>query len=137
MSDNQDWNQQVIDDFRATGGQPGGMLEGSDVLLLHTVGAKTGRNLVSPLLYYRKGDRVFIFASANGADRDPAWYHNLLAHPEVRVELGHDTLTLRATPVTGDERDQIYAEQVARAPQFGDYQRKTSRVIPVVALDPA
>ncbi len=136
-TDMNDYNQRVITEFRANDGQIAGLPPASPILLLHTVGAKSGRDLVSPLVYHRDGERFYIFASANGADRSPAWYHNLVANPDVTIEWETENLPLRASVVIGAERDRIYAEQVERASQFGDYQRKTSRVIPVVALDPA
>lgn len=138
---NNDWaneaasyNRKVIAEFRESGGQP---IAGNPILLLHTTGAKSGRELVSPLVYHRDGDRLFIFGSANGADRHPAWYHNLAANPDLTIEIGADTRPMRATITTGAERDQIYAGQSERAPQFADYQGRTERVIPVIALDPA
>ena len=135
MTDMVDFNQQVIADFRANGGKVGGMFEGAPVLILHTVGAKSGRAIVSPLVFHAEGGRYLIYASAGGADRHPAWYHNLVANPDLTVEVGIETVPMRATVVTGAERDRLFAEQVERAPGFGDYQRKTSRVIPVIALD--
>ena len=136
-TDMNDYNQRVITEFRANDGQVAGLPPASPILLLHTVGAKSGRELVSPLVYHRDGERFYIFASANGANRSPAWYHNLVANPDVTVEWETETLPMRATVVTGPERDRLYAEQAGRATQFEGYQRKTSRVIPVVALDPA
>ena len=136
-TDANDFNKQVMAAFRASGGEPAGMPPNSPILILHTVGAKSGRTLESPLVYHREGDRLYVFASANGADRSPAWYHNLVANPDVRVEIGTETLSLRATVITGAERDRVYAGQAERATQFAGYQQKTSRTIPVVALDPA
>lgn len=137
MSVVEDFNQQVIAEFRANGGKVGGMFAGTALLLLHTTGAKTGRDLISPLAYHAEGERLLIFASKGGADVNPAWYHNLVAHPDVIVELGSETMPMRATIITGPERDRLFAEQVERAPGFGDYQRKTSRIIPIIALDRA
>lgn len=132
-----DFNRQIMEAFRATGGQPEGMPPNSPILILHTVGAKSGRVLESPLVYHRDGDRLYVFASANGADRHPAWYHNLVANPDVRVEVGTETIPARATVLTGEDRDRVYRGQAERATQFAGYQQKTSRVIPVIALDPA
>lgn len=137
MSVAEDFNQQVIEEFRANGGKVGGMFAGAPLLLLHTTGAKTGRELVSPLVFHAEGDRLLIFASKGGADVNPAWYHNLVAHPDVVVELGSETMPMRAIVITGPEWDRLFAEQVERAPGFGDYQRKTSRIIPIIALDRA
>ncbi len=130
-----DFNQQVITEFRANGGKVGGMFEGAPILILHTVGARTGRDLVSPLVYHAMGRKYLVYGSAGGADRHPAWYHNLVANPDVTVEVGTETVPMRARVTTGEERDRLFAEQVGRAPGFGDYQRKTARIIPVIALD--
>ncbi len=137
MTDIVDFNQQVITEFRANGGKVGGMFEGAPILILHTVGAKTGRELVSPLVFHAEGEQYLVYGSAGGADRHPAWYHNLVANPEVTVEVGTETVPMRATVSTGEERDRLFAEQVGRAPGFGDYQRKTTRIIPVIALERA
>ena len=140
MSVTGDFNQQVIDEFRANAGKVGGMFEGAAMVILHTTGARSGRAIVSPLVYFREtgddADSIVIVASAGGADRHPAWYHNLVANPGVTVEYGSETRPMRASVVTGEERDRLFAEQVARAPGFGEYQAKTSRVIPVISLDP-
>ncbi len=137
MTDMVDFNKQVIQEFRANGGKVGGPFEGASMLILHTTGAKSGRELVTPLVCHVEGDRLLIYASKGGADDNPAWYHNLVANPDVTVERGTETLPMRATVITGEERDRLYAEQVVRAPGFGEYQAKTARIIPVVALDPA
>lgn len=110
--------------------------KGTPLLILHTVGAKTGRELVSPLAYHADGDRLFVYGSAAGADRHPAWYHNLVANPDVTVERGTEKMPMRVTVMTGDKRDRLFAAAVERSPGFGDYQRQTSRVIPAIALDP-
>lgn len=135
MTDVVDFNQQVIADFRANAGKVGGMFEGASMLILHTTGAKTRRELVTPLVHHQDGNRLLVYASVGGADYNPAWYHNLVANPDVTVERGTETLPMRATVITGEERDRLFAEQVERAPGFGDYQRKTKRVIPVIALE--
>jgi deazaflavin-dependent oxidoreductase (nitroreductase family) len=85
-------------------------------------------------VYFGEGDTLYVFASAGGAPRHPAWYHNLVAHPDVTVEVGTETFAARATPVTGAERDRIYAAQTERSPHFGEYARNTTRTIPVVAI---
>jgi deazaflavin-dependent oxidoreductase (nitroreductase family) len=130
----EDHNQAVIREFRANQGRVGGGFEGAPLLLLHTRGAKSGAERVHPVMYLAFEGRTYVFASKAGADSHPDWYHNLLAHPEVEVELGGATRSARANPVTGAERDRIYAEQVQRIPGFGEYQAKTNRVIPVVEL---
>ena len=130
-----DWNQGVIAEFRANEGKVGGPFAGASLLLLTTTGAKTGRRLTSPLVYGTDGDRIVVFASKGGAPTHPDWYHNLVANPEVTVERGTESFTARATVVTGEERDRLYATQAAQAPQFAEYQAKTTRQIPVVVLE--
>ena len=134
-SDMKSFNQQIIEEFRANGGMVGGQFEGAPMLLLTTTGAKTGRRLTSPLVYARDGDRLLVFASKAGAPTNPAWFHNLVANPSVTVEVGPETFEAKATVVTGEERDRLYAEQARRMPGFATYQQNTSRVIPVVALE--
>ncbi|AKK25611.1 nitroreductase family deazaflavin-dependent oxidoreductase [Mycobacterium sp. EPa45] len=127
-------NQKVIDEFRANGGKAGGMFEGKPLVLVHHFGAKSGTERITPLVPYLEDGRIFIFASKAGADTNPDWFHNLLAHPETTVELGTETMPVTARVLDGAERDEIYAKQVAAQPQFGDYQKSTSRIIPVVEL---
>ncbi len=129
-----DWNRQVVAEFRANGGRLGGNFEGAPVLLLHTWGRNTGTERVNPMMYLAQDGRTFVFASKAGAPADPDWYLNLLAHPQVTVELGTETFTATAVPVTGPERDTIYAEQARRYPGFAEYQANTDRMIPVVEL---
>jgi deazaflavin-dependent oxidoreductase (nitroreductase family) len=131
-----DFNTQVITEFRDNGGHVGGMFESMPLLLLHHVGAKSGADRVSPVAYLEDGSRYAIFASKAGAPENPAWYHNLMAHPETRIELGGETIEVIASEAQGEERDRIYAEQKSRLPQFGDYETKTTRKIPVVLLTP-
>jgi len=130
-----DWNRQLIEEFRANGGKVGGMWEGRPLLLLTTTGAKSGQRRTNPTMYLRDGDRLLVFASKGGAPTSPDWYHNLVAHPEVTVEVGNETYPAIATVITGEERDRLYAKQAQLYPQFGDYQEKTTRKIPVVALE--
>ncbi|MCV7278371.1 nitroreductase family deazaflavin-dependent oxidoreductase [Mycolicibacterium flavescens] len=127
-------NRNVIREFRETGGRAGGVFEGKPLVLVHHFGAKSGTERIAPLVPYLDGDRIYIFASKGGADTNPDWYHNLVAHPDITVELGSETFPATARVLTGQERDDVYAKQVAVEPQFGDYQRKTRRVIPVVEL---
>ncbi|MFI6738103.1 nitroreductase/quinone reductase family protein [Nonomuraea sp. NPDC050451] len=131
-----DFNQQVIEEFRANGGEVGGMFEGTPLVLLTTTGAKTGWRRTNPAVYLRDGERVLVFASNAGGDADPAWYHNLLANPRVVVELGEERFAARAVSLEGEERDRLYARQAAINPAFAAYQDKTERVIPVIALYP-
>ncbi|HET7038068.1 MAG TPA: nitroreductase family deazaflavin-dependent oxidoreductase [Thermomicrobiaceae bacterium] len=136
MSGPQNWNQGVIEEFRANQGQVGGNWAGRPLLLLTTTGAKSGQPRTQPLMYQRQGDRLFVFASKGGAPSNPDWYYNLLAHPAVTVELGDQTFQANAKPVTGAERNRVYDEWAKRFPQFGEYQEKTNRTIPVIELDP-
>lgn len=134
MADGNDFNERVIAEFRANHGKVGGNFEGAPLLLLHSVGARSGETRVNPMMYLPDGDRFLVFASKAGADTNPDWYHNLLAHPDARIEVGDDTFEVRAEELTGAERDEKYAEQAALYPGFADYQEQTSRVIPVFAL---
>lgn len=129
-----DWNVNVIEEFRANEGRVGGGFAGAPLLLLHTTGARTGRERVNPMMYLDLEGRRFVFASKAGADTNPDWYRNLLAHPAVSVEVGAETYEATAVPVTGEERDRIYAEQARRYHGFAEYAEKTARVIPVVEL---
>jgi len=104
--------------------------------LLHSIGAKSGEVRVNPMMYMADGERYLVFASAAGADRNPAWYWNLIAHPDVRIEVGDQLLDVHAVELTGADRDVKYAEQARRYPGFAEYQRKTTRTIPVVSLIP-
>ncbi|WP_338720809.1 nitroreductase/quinone reductase family protein [Devosia sp. XK-2] len=135
-----DFNATVIADFKANGGKPGGYFANAPVLLLHSIGAKSGEERLQPLMYQKDGDGPwYIFASYAGGPNNPAWYHNLLANPDVEIEVGDgDTITripVRARVLEGEDRAAIYAEQARRFPQFADYEQKTSReVIPVIEL---
>jgi deazaflavin-dependent oxidoreductase (nitroreductase family) len=129
-----DWNTKIIEEFRSNEGRVGGQFEGAPLLLLTTTGRKSGQPRTNPMMYLAEGDRVFVFASKAGAPSNPDWYANLLANPEVTVELGTESFPARASAVTGEERDRIYAHQAALYPGFAEYQEKTDRVIPVVEL---
>src|SRR5690349_4301111 len=126
-----DWNRSVIEEFRATGGKPGGQLEGTYNLLLTTLGAKSGQRRTNPLLYLPYDDRFVIFGSKGGSPSHPDWYYNLLAHPQATIEVGTETIEVTAKVATGELRDQLYAAQVKIIPQFAEYQEKASRQIPV------
>ena len=135
MSTSGDFNQGIIEEFRANHGLVGGGFNGATLVILHTTGAKTGQARVNPLVSLTGTDgKLYIFASAAGAPSHPDWYRNLVAHPSVEVELGDETFKATATPVTGKERDRVFAEQVAAMPGFADYEAKTTRVIPVIEL---
>ena len=129
-----DWNTTVIKEFRAKGGKVGGQFDGAPLLLLTTTGAKTGQRRTSPVMYLPDGDRLVIFASKGGAPTNPDWYHNLRAHPRASVEVGSETYDVDATFTSGQERDDLYNRQKAVWPGFAEYEAKTTRVIPVVAL---
>jgi deazaflavin-dependent oxidoreductase (nitroreductase family) len=131
-----DWNTQVINEFRANEGRVGGNFTGAPLLLLHTSGARSGQERVNPMMYLDLDGRRFVFASYAGKDVHPAWYHNLVAHPQVTVEVGGQSYEASAVPIAAPERDHIYAEQSRRFPNFAEYQQKTERVIPVVELVP-
>jgi deazaflavin-dependent oxidoreductase (nitroreductase family) len=131
-----DYNVQVIAEFRKNHGKVGGNFEGAPILLLHTKGKRTSKPRVNPMMYLKDGERYLVFASKAGAPTNPDWYHNLKAHPDVRVEVGDETFDARAEEVTGQERDTLYARHATLYPRFGEYQRKTKRIIPVVALTP-
>src|SRR5579859_4736135 len=121
MADRNDWNRQTIEAFRANGGKVGGMWEGRPLLLLTTTGAKSGQRHTTPTMYLADGDRLLIFASKGGAPTNPAWYHNLLAHPVVTVEVGSETYEATARVLSGEERDHFYAIQSERFPHFAKY----------------
>jgi deazaflavin-dependent oxidoreductase (nitroreductase family) len=133
----QDWNSKIIEEFRANGGKVGGNFEGAPLLLLHTTGARSGRERVNPVMYQKVGDGYAVFASKGGAPVNPDWYHNLLANPRVRAEIGTDTVELTARVADGHTRDRIWTAQKSAYPGFADYEQKTTRQIPVVILEPA
>ena len=129
-----DWNARVINEFRANGGKVGGQFEGANMILVHNFGAKSGTERVSPMVYFPDGDRFLIIASAAGSPKNPDWYHNLKSHPEVTVEVGTETIPVVVEELPPAERDEKWAEITAVAPGFAEYQKKTSRTIPVLAL---
>jgi deazaflavin-dependent oxidoreductase (nitroreductase family) len=130
-----DWNDKIIAEFRANHGRVGGRFAGAPLLLLHSTGGRTGREHVTPMMYQAVGDGFAVFASKSGADTNPDWYHNLRAHPEVRVEVGDETLEVTARVLDPQEREPIWEEQKSRYPGFAEYETRTTRVIPVVMLD--
>jgi deazaflavin-dependent oxidoreductase (nitroreductase family) len=135
MSEVSEWNRAIIDEFRANNGKVGGPFAGAPLLLLHTTGAKSGKQRTSPVMYLADGDRLLVFASKAGAPTHPDWYHNLVANPKATVDVGDETFEVNATVLTGEERDRLYAKQAALYPGFADYEQKTTRTIPVVALE--
>jgi len=128
-------NEKIIEEFRRTGGHVGGDFEGAPLLLLHTVGAKSGQPRTNPVMYQRVGDAFALFASAAGDDDDPAWFHNVVANRSVTAEIGTETLRLKARVLAEDERAPIWERQKEQQPGFADYERQTSRTIPVVLLE--
>lgn len=130
-----DFNSSIIEEFRANAGKVGGMFDGRPILLLHSIGAKSGQERTNPVVYTTDGDRLVIFASKGGAPTNPNWYHNLIAHPDVTVEVGTETLKVRASVAAPDERDRLWKHQVEKMPAFADYEAKTERTIPVVILE--
>jgi deazaflavin-dependent oxidoreductase (nitroreductase family) len=131
-----DFNAQIIEEFRANAGKVGGDFAGAPMVLLHTIGARTGVDRVNPLVYGRDGDNLVVFASRGGAPAHPDWFHNLVAHPDVTVEVGTDTVPVRARVAEGDERERLWARQKELMPGFAEYEAKTTRQIPVIVLEP-
>src|SRR5687768_15151721 len=125
------FNMEIIAEFRANKGVVGGVFEGTPIVLITTKGARSGKERVSPLAYHRDGDRMVIAATYAGSDRNPAWYHNVVATPDLTVEVGTDIFEATAVQVTGDERDRLFAALVENIPQLGTYRTMTSREIPV------
>jgi deazaflavin-dependent oxidoreductase (nitroreductase family) len=135
MADLHDFNRAIIEEFRANSGRVGGPFEGVPVLLLSTTGARSGERRTTPVVYRQDAGRLIIFGSKAGAPEHPAWYHNLVADPSVTVEVGTDTFEANARALEGQERDRLFAEQATEHPQFDEYARKTTRLIPVIALE--
>ena len=136
MPDMNDFNQAIIEEFRANDGKVGGPFEGAPVLLLTSTGARSGERRTTPVMYLPDGERMVIFPSKGGAPTNPAWYHNLVANPSATVEVGADTVDVDATVTSGADRRRLFDRQAELYPQFKDYAEKTSREIPVVALSP-
>jgi deazaflavin-dependent oxidoreductase (nitroreductase family) len=137
MPDFNDWNQNIIAQFRANEGRVGDPFEGAPMVLLHHVGRKSGKEYVSPLVYLPGDDNsIYVFASKGGAPTNPDWYGNLIAAGKATAEVGTSTYQATVTELTGDERDRVFAEQVKRMPGFGEYAEKTAgiRTIPVLRL---
>ena len=135
MSELNEYNKQVITEFRANGGKVGGQMENMPVILLTMTGAKSGRTITKPLVYTTDGERIVVIASFAGAPHHPGWYHNLVAHPEVTLEIGTERFRARAEVTSGEERQRLFDAQAAQMSIFHDYQKKTSRQIPVVVFN--
>lgn len=131
-----DWNKKIIEEFRANGGRVGGHFEGKTLLLLHTTGAKSGRERVNPLACVQDGDRWVVIASKGGADTHPDWYHNIVANPQVTFEFGTETYQAHATVTEEPERTRLYDKMVEMMAGFDEYRKKAARVIPVIVLTP-
>ncbi|GCE28318.1 hypothetical protein KDA_38020 [Dictyobacter alpinus] len=136
MNEYKDFNKQLIAEFRANGGKiTSGQFAGAPLILLTTVGAKSGQPHTSPVAYIPDGDRILIVASKAGAPTHPDWYHNLVANPRVTVELGSERFEAQATVPQGEERDRLFNHIVSQMSGFGEYQKNTTRIIPVVVLE--
>lgn len=129
-----EFNQKVIEEFRANDGVVGGRFEGADLLLLHSTGAKSGETRINPLAYFMDGDSYLIIASFSGAPTNPPWYFNLVATPDARIEVGRETVAVHAEAVPEPERTRLYERIAAASSAFAEYQQKTSRVIPIIRL---
>jgi deazaflavin-dependent oxidoreductase (nitroreductase family) len=134
MTTPNNWNQQIMDEFRANAGKVGGPFEGKTLLLLHTIGAKSGKEHVNPVACLEDGGSLVIIASMGGAPMNPAWYHNIVAHPRVTVETGTEKFQATAEITTEPERTRLYEKMIQMMPGFAEYREKTTRVIPVIKL---
>ena len=138
MTDVNDWNQKIIEEFRANDGKVGGDFEHLPLLLLHHTGAKSGVERVNPLAYQRNGDSSAVFASKGGAPTNPDWFHNLVANPDASIEIGTESYPVPARVATDEERDRIWTAQKEAFPNFAEYEQSAgTRRIPVVVLDRA
>ena len=137
MADTKSWNDTIIEEFRANSGKVGGRYERQPLLLLHHRGARSDVERVNPLAYQRVGDSYAVFATKGGSPTNPDWYHDLVANPRAKVEVGTEAFDVNARVARGEERGRIWEEQKRLNPSFADYEEKTEREIPVVVLDPA
>jgi len=135
MADMREFNEKLIEEFRANDGKVSGPFANAPLILVTHTGAKTGTKRTSPLVFTRDGDRIVLIASKGGAPTHPHWYLNMTANPQVTVELPGETFEARVTEVTGEERDRLYAAQAAQMPNFDDYAKATDRKIPVLVLE--
>jgi deazaflavin-dependent oxidoreductase (nitroreductase family) len=135
VSDRSQFNQKIIEEFRANEGRVGGPFAGRPMLLLSTTGARSGQPRIAPLVYTTDGDRLVVIASKGGAPTNPDWYHNLVANPDVTVEVGTERFPARATVTEGAERERLFAAQATLMPGFAEYQQKTTRRLPVITLE--
>ncbi len=135
MSERSEFNRKIIEEFRANGGKVGGMFANAPLLLLTMKGARSGRSYTVPLAYSKDGNRIVVIASMAGAPNNPDWYHNLRSNPAATVELGTERFQARAVITSGEERERLFKQQAAQLPMFAEYQKKTTRQIPVIALE--
>jgi deazaflavin-dependent oxidoreductase (nitroreductase family) len=135
MPDMKQFNKGVIKDFRANGGKVGGQMENIPLLLVTMKGAKSGRTITLPLAYSKDGNRFVVIASYAGAPHNPSWYHNLVAHPDVTIELGGEKFPAKASVAQSAERDRLFKQQADQLPIFNEYQQKTTRRIPVIVIE--
>lgn len=136
MSGRKDFNANTIAEFRSNHGKVGGYFTGSPLLLQRTIGARSGKSHIVPVMYLKDGARYLVFASNGGADTNPDWYYNLKAHPDIQIEVGDETINVHAEEIVGPEHDALYASQAAKYPTFASYRQKTKRIIPIIALTP-
>ena len=129
-----EFNKKLVEEFRANDGKVGGQFAGADLLLLTTTGAKSGQPRLAPLAYFTIDDKMIIIGSKAGADTNPDWVHNLRANPSAHIEVGADAYDVTSRELPRDERDALFDKVVAAAPGFGEYQAKTSRIIPLFEL---
>lgn len=137
MAGPDDFNQKLIEEFRAADGKVGGQFAGVPMLLLHSTGAKSGEARVNPVVYRADGDDLVVFATNGGAPTHPDWYHNLRANPRTLVEVDGDTVQVTARVAEGAERDRLWSRQKQEYPGFAEYEEKTDREIPVIVLERA
>jgi deazaflavin-dependent oxidoreductase (nitroreductase family) len=136
-TDYNEFNRQLIEEFRANEGKVGGMFAGAPLLLLTTTGARSGQPRVAPLAYTTDDGRWVVIASKGGAPTHPDWFYNLRADPEVTVEVGTESFPARATITKGAERQRLFDQMAAKMPNFAEYQRNTTRQLPVIVLERA
>ena len=136
MSDVNERNQKIIEEFRANEGRVGGYFEGKSLLLLHTKGAKSGLERINPVACVRDGERLVVIASKGGAPTNPDWFYNIRANPLVSIEIGTEKFQAQADVAEEPERSRLYEKMVDMMPGFDDYRRKTTRKIPVIVLTP-
>ena len=134
MNNVNEWNKAIIEEFRENDGKVGGQFADTPLLLLHTTGAKSGLPRLNPVAYIADGERLVVMASKAGAPTNPDWYYNIVANPEVSVEVGTEQFQARATIAVEPERTQLYEKMAAVNPGFAEYQRQTTRIIPVIVL---